>query len=180
MDLFEETVKLQQQLTDLRLEYWQDHVLFSFNWWFLLVQMIVPWFIWWKLVDKTRLKEVLLYGFFIMMIASTLDELGVSFSLWDYRYQLVPVFSRINTVDITVLPFFYMLVYQWFPRWRSFFTAKVLFAAFYAFIGEPLYVWLGIYEMLNWSHVYSFPLYVLIGLAVKWIVERIKSVPGER
>lgn len=176
MDPFEEIVKQQQQLTDIQLAYWQEHVLFHFNWWFLLFVSIISWVLWWKLVDKKRLKEVLLYGFFVMTIVNVMDELGVSILLWAYPYKLIPIIPGLHPAHFAVLPVFYMLIYQWFGTWKSFITASLLFAGFYAFIGEPIFVWLGIYKLLNWSYLVSFPIYVLIGVLVKWIAGIVNRV----
>ncbi|WP_423798064.1 hypothetical protein [Neobacillus sp. SAB-20_R2A] len=44
------------------------------------------------------------------------------------------------------------------------FLKAVIFAALTAFIGEPIFMWLGFYTEIKWSVFYSFPIYIVIYL----------------
>lgn len=176
MDVFKEIIKLQKQLTDLEHQYWMDHVLFTFNWWLLLGIFIAPWLIWWKLVDKNRIREILLYGFVIMVLSSILDDLGIASLLWVYPYQLLQILDRLNAIDLTTLPVMYMLIYQYFPKWKSFFMAHVLLGFFSAFVAEPILVRMNIYMPLLWKFIYSFPIYIIMAMLVKWFTDQISQI----
>lgn len=176
MDIFKEIINLQKQLTNLEHQYWMDNVVFTFNWWVLLCIFIAPWLIWWKLVDKRRIREILLYGFIIMVLSSVLDDIGVSSLLWAYPYQLLQILDRLNAIDLTVLPIMYMLIYQYFYKWNSFLIAHVLLALFSAFVAEPILVQMNIYMPLLWKSVYSFPIYILIAVVVKLFTDKINKV----
>lgn len=178
MDVFKEIIKLQQQLTDLEHQYWTDNVIFTFNWWVLLCIFIVPWLIWWKFVDKKRIQEILIYGFFIMVLSSILDDLGVASLLWAYPYQLLQIMDRLNSIDLSVLPIMFMMIYQYFPKWKSFFIAHVLLGFFSAFVAEPILVQMNIYMPLLWKFIYSFPIYILIAIIIKWITDKISQISG--
>lgn len=75
-------------------------------------------------------------------------------------------------VDLGFLPVIYMLIYQYFPDWIKFTIAISITAVIIAFMGEPLAIRLDIYEMNNWKHIYSFPLYIALGL-IKMILKKI-------
>lgn len=176
MDIFERIIELQQQLTNLEHKYWMDNVLFTFNWWILLCLFIIPWLIWWKFVDKKRLQEILLYGVIIMILSSILDDLGVASLLWAYPYQLLQVLDRLDAIDLTVLPVIYMIIYQYFTKWKSFLLAHILLSSLFVFIAEPMLVWMNIYVPISWKIIYSFPIYIIIAITVKWFTDKIHKI----
>jgi hypothetical protein len=168
-----EIIKQKSELKDLSNDYWNNDVFLSFNWWILLFLTIVPWIIWWKLVDRSRMIEILFYGASVSIYAILLDDIGSYFLLWIYEFQLVPISPRLNPIDLTVMPVTYMFVYQYFKRWKSFLLAQMVLAFGAAFLTEPIFVWLGIYKVLHWESIYSFVIYILLGAFNKWFVEKI-------
>lgn len=171
--LYEEIVKNQRKITELTYDLWAKHCLFSFQWWLQTIFLLAPWFLWWKLVDRKRLKEIIIYGLLVIILTSYLDEVGSELTLWAYPFKITPVFPRFITADFTILPVTYMLIYQYFPTWKSFSLAIILVAAILAFIGEPVLIWLKIYKMYNWSHVYSFPIYIITAISLRWLTKTI-------
>ncbi|MFK7696609.1 CBO0543 family protein [Paenibacillus sp. HJGM_3] len=170
---FEEIKDVNHKLTEMRAQYHRHHDLFTFQWWLLLALLVVPWIIWWKLVDKSRVREILLYGITLAIIIVILDDIGGELGLWSYPYQLIRFIPRLNPVDFSVLPVFHMLVYQYFRSWKSFFVANVIMAFLIAFIAEPIFSWIGIYDLDNWKYFYSFPIYIVIACFVRWCLELI-------
>lgn len=168
-----ELIELTGKINDVRNDYWFKEVIFSFNWWLLLLLTIIPWFLWWKAVDKKRIIEILFYGSLISIYSILLDEIGSYFSLWIYKYQLVPISPRLNPIDLTVMPITYMFVYQFLKKWKSFLIAQLILAFGAAFIAEPVFIWLGIYKPLNWQLYYSFIIYFALGVYNKWWVGRL-------
>jgi len=69
-----------------------------------------------------------------------------------------------------------MLIYQYFTKWKPFITANIVSAAIFTFIGEPLFVMLGIYELIKWKHIYSFPIYIILAIIFKAILNSIMKV----
>ncbi|MBA1334925.1 MAG: hypothetical protein HPY66_0546 [Firmicutes bacterium] len=107
--------------------------------------------------------EILVYGLLISTIVTVLDEVGCQLNLWEYRFDLEPLFPRLIPMNFTMLPVWYMLIYQYFTKWKPFITANIVSAAIFTFIGEPLFVMLGIYELIKWKHIYSFPILYYTG-----------------
>jgi len=170
---FAEVLEAQKRLTDLSYECWVDHCLFTFQWWLLLFILLVPWFIWWKFVNKKRLTEILSYGLLVVITTCLLDEIGSSLNFWGYPYKIVPLIPRLIAVNFTALPVVYMFIYQYFSEWKLFAMASVLMAALFAFIGEPIIIWLDIYRMYHWNHIYSFFIYIIIALFLRWLIQTI-------
>jgi hypothetical protein len=168
-----ELIELTQKISEVRSSYWVEKVVFSYQWWLLLILITIPWVIWWKLLDKKRVFEVLFYGSMISLISILFDDIGSYFMLWIYQYQLIPISPRLNPIDLTVMPVTYMIVFQYFKKWKSFLIAQTLLAAGATFVAEPLFTWLKIYEPLNWEFYYSFFIYILLGIGMKWITENL-------
>ncbi|MYL32865.1 hypothetical protein GLW05_04560 [Pontibacillus yanchengensis] len=170
---YEDIRKVHQQLVDMRVEYWFNHDLLSFQWWILILVLILPWFIWWRFVDKKRIGQILLFGTLLILLVSLLDDLGVEMHLWSYPYQLVPLLPKLVPIDYGMLVVAHMYLYQKYTRWKSFIVANIVMAAVFTFIFEPITVWLDIYKMEDWRYIYSFPIYILKAVLIKWLVDMI-------
>lgn len=162
---------IEKNLTQLRIEEWLHHDLHSWQWWLLLIILFLPWFIWWKYVEKKRLIEITLLGMIVLIISSYLDAIITELGLWSYEFWLVPLWPCMIAADFTVLPVTLMVIYQTFPSWRNFVLVMTITAALFAFVGEPFLVWIDIYELHGWQHIYSFPIYLVIGVFAKYLVQ---------
>jgi hypothetical protein len=171
--LWKEQIKARIALRDINLKRWLESNIFSPVWWLLLISFITLWVIWWKFVNKTKLLEIVTYGLLVSFLSTILNLFGTEFVLWGYPNNLVPVAPLLFEVDLGFLPVIYMLIYQYFPDWIKFTIVISITAVIIAFMGEPLAIRLDIYEMNNWKHIYSFPLYIALGLILKWILKKI-------
>lgn len=173
---WDEIIELRKQLWDLTLDYWLSNTLFSFNWWFLLTTVIVFFIIWIWLVDKGKLLEIMTFGLLISTVVFTLDLIGITMVLWSYPDRLFPIVLPTLEIHKIHMPIIYMLIYQYFQTWKSFTIAIIISATIFAFVLEPFTVWLGIYEIYHWHYMYSWPIYIIIGISLKWIVAKVKHV----
>lgn len=139
----------------------------------MLFVFIAPWFIWWRLVDKRRTGEILAYGLLVAFLSTTLDEAGITLRLWTYTMALLPLCVQMKPVNVTLLPVMYMFIYQYFPHWKTYIIAAIIQAAFLAFVGEQFLVWFGIYKMLKWRHLYSFPIYIAMAVFLKLLTDNL-------
>ncbi|QOR68019.1 hypothetical protein IM538_07770 [Cytobacillus suaedae] len=181
MDLYKKITQLNEKLIDLHKEYWHKEVVFTFEWWFVIGTLILPWIIWWKLVDKSRIKEISYVGVMIMVLSFLLDQLGAALLLWSYPITLTPLSREVfDPADFAILPLCYMMIYQYFPKWKVYSLAMILFGFFGAYVGGNLYEWLGIYKIYHWKHIYSVPIYFLIGVFVKYVMNKLTSIENKR
>lgn len=165
-------MELQQELLALRISDWYEKVV-SFQWFFLVFLLIVPWIIWWRLVKRKHIAEILSYGLLISVTSSFLNATGLQLLLWSHPYKLLPYSSRPFSISYSVLPVTFMLMYQYFRTWKSFTTANVILASIFAFILQPILKWMGMYTMINWSYFYSFVLYIMMGLGLRLLLHAI-------
>jgi len=179
MPTHEELRKAQMELHRLTYEHWIQYDLFSLNWWLLLAVMIIPWIIWWKLVNKDHLIEITLFGLFTALASAILNTIGFSIGLWSYPAKLIPINPPLFPADFTLLPVTYMLIYQYFKYWDRFFIACITVFAIFAFVGEPFLESTNIYTKYHWEYIYSFPIYVAMPMFFRWLVKKMKLAISE-
>lgn len=173
---FAPVVQDQWRLTQTRINEWLEGELFHLSWWILLGLFAVNLFLWWKLADKRRLSELLLYSALIVIWVIALDELGEEMSLWYYTTDIIPLFPPITAIDISCLPILYMMIYQHTKTWKSFLIATAVMAVVFCFVFEPIFIWSGVYKTLIWKSWYGLPIYFFIGVASRFIMQRISAI----
>lgn len=172
-ELLSKIEMVHRQLTELRQQYWSHYDLFSAQWWLLLALFIVPWLVWWRLVDRTRLKDIVWFGIATSYLIFFLDHVGYELNLWIYPHKLFRFIPESSAYDLGVLPVLHMLVYQYCRSWRSFLMTNTIMAVIFVAVCEPVSVWLGLYKLIHWKYIYSFPLYILKVALIKWLLEAV-------
>ncbi|MFZ5645410.1 MAG: CBO0543 family protein [Bacillota bacterium] len=177
-DLYMKEYKLQSEADEVLREYWVTETFLTWQWWLLVALTVLPWLLWLKVVDRKRFFEILTYGMLVKVVATFLDALGVEFDFWDYQIRLIPLFDVFIAYDFSVLPVSYMLVYQYFSSWKSFLLASIALSALFAFIAEPLLVYMNFYHMVKWGHIYSFPFFFAVAVFIKGLMALLKKLSG--
>lgn len=183
----EELLTAESHYHDVLRSYWRENNFLKARWWFLVSLSIIPAIIWWIAVDKKKLIENTAFGLFYGVAAIFLDSIGSNAMVWTYPVRLTPYINpQLYPYDVGVVIIPFMLVYQRFSySFKKFFIATGLLSLFLAFIAEPGMVLLDIYMELTWKHIYSFPIYWLLGLLCWGIINKFKSfekranVPGQ-
>ena len=124
-------------------------------------------------MDKTKTAVILAYGLYIMFVITAMDAIGSALQFWIYPIKLFPFIPDSIGIDWGILTVIHMLIYQYFPNWKSFIIVESIAAALLAFIGEPFAEWYGIYLVLHWYHTWSFPIYILKTILGKWLIEKL-------
>lgn len=174
--MIQEVIEHQRQMSAILALDWQNNV-FSVQWWFLGIVTVGSWIIWWKYVDKERLPEIILYGFIIFTLSSTMNEFGVERTLWWYPVKFIPVFTRMVIVSMVVIPVSFMLTYQYLKGWKSYTLGVIILSAIIAFVLQPFLKWFSIYLPLSWPYTYAFLSSIVIGLFSRWLL--LKIMGGE-
>jgi len=173
---FEQVLDAEEKVTQIEYMHWIKNEVFTFQFWLLVAMLIVPWIIWWKLVDKKKFLEISIYGLLVITVVTFLDEVGCQLNLWEYRFDIEPLFPRLIPMNFAMFPVGYTLVYQYFPKWKSFIIANIVTGALFAFVGEPIFIAIKIYVLLGWKHIYSFPIYIVIAIALKALTQLIMKI----
>lgn len=171
MHYWTKVLQLQEQMAELRKLHYFHEVIGTYQWWILIASAIVLWTLWVVLLDRSRLRNILIVGVLTLGFTMVLDDIGLTLGLWNYPYKVVYIVTRFNSVDMVVLPIAYMLIYQYCRGWGKYVICCALFCAFAAFVAEPIFVHLDMYAKIHWKFIYSFPIYWMIGLVVKGMAD---------
>ncbi|WP_088104875.1 CBO0543 family protein [Halalkalibacter urbisdiaboli] len=169
-------LEIQNKAVQLDIQGWLMYEVFTWSWWVLLAFLIIPWIIWGKLVDKTRMLEVLLLGTIVVIITLFLDALGNEIGFWGYPTQLIPLTPEAIEFDMSIIPVGFMLIFQYYRTWASYAIALLVMSAIFAFIGEPLTHLIEAVLYLKWTYFYSFVYYIILGIVTKAIVDKVTSM----
>lgn len=167
----EKVLELKLLLRDALIQDWLYDDMKKWTWWLTFALTFVPLMIWWKVVDRKRLTEIIIFGLLVNITGSLLDVLGSDLALWAYPDTLLPTTSYLIPFHYVIMPVTYMLAYQYFPGWQQFIAAMVILSGLFSFIAEPALVSLNLYQLLDWQYVYSFPSYILIGIFLRWVTK---------
>lgn len=154
-----------------RLELWQlvysDWLsgLTTVKYWAMVAAIIAAYMVWYKLTDKTRLANLLLYGSFLAVMRVVIDLYGVQSGLWYYKDRILPISPSLFIHALTLTPLTYMLVQQYSPNWRQFFVWNAIGTGFVEIVINLLGT-LGYVQAMRWNYVYGFiVMYVAATLA---------------
>ena len=175
----EQLAQMINELTKARIDNWMNTDLFTWQWWVILATFVIPWIAFGYIVDKKQLPKLLLYGTLLMLLIITLDITGFEFGLWYYPVKLLPFGPLTAYIDVSPLPIIYMLEYQFFPRWKHFIMVSVLTGFVHSFCFEPLTIALGLYISVRWEHYYGLPIYVLMPIMMRLVVEKIYAIANK-
>lgn len=154
---------------------WLNNELFTWNWWILVGFTLIPLIIWIKVVDRKRILEFLLVWSLVIIPTSYLDAIGIDLKYWVYPVQFLPITPRAIPFDIFMVGITYMLLYQFFSKWRTYLIALLIMALTFAFIGEPISHLLNLVYYIKWKYYYSFLYYLVLGITVKAIVSKCRE-----
>lgn len=176
MDSLAKVIELRKQIYQIQYDHFMHSTLFSVKWWILIFVTILIIFIWWKLVDKVRLHEIILFGFVITILTFISDSVGTDMVLWSYPIELFGLVKHISELELVIIPISYMFLYQYFAEWKKYIITLIVFSAFGAFAVVPLAVWFGTYKLIRWNDTYSFMIFIFMGLFAKYIVIKIMDI----
>ncbi|WP_174615965.1 CBO0543 family protein [Virgibacillus ihumii] len=161
--VFEKNSMLFRFAYEEKFQIWLDHILFTWRWWLGIAIILACLWICYYLSRNESGNRLLFVGFFTALVAAGLDLIGVFFGLWEYRYEVFPSIDTYLPWDLLVVPTLVMVLIRFKPQVNPLVKALVL-GAVTSFIGLPFLNWLGLYELLNWNYIYSFPIQVVIYL----------------
>ena len=175
-ELMNQIIQTKIMYKQLTMEHWVNYEVFTWQWWLGLACVVIPLLLMWKLVDKRRLLEIIAFGFMVNILATFLDVVGSELLLWNYTLRIIPQLPLLFPVDFVLVPIFYMLIYQRYPAWKQFLLASTILALAFAFVAEPLAVYIKQYELIHWKFIYSFPIYIVIAILCKIFANKMLSV----
>jgi len=97
-------------------------------------------------------------------------------ALWAYPTQIFGLVRTWSLFELSFITVSFMVLFQYFKEWKKYLIAVTILGALGSFIVQPLLINFGEFKLVNWRNVYSFPIYILIGVVVKFITSKIMDV----
>lgn len=94
---------LEDKLYHLELNGWLKNEFLIWEWWILVVFLVVPWVIWAKLVKRDIILEILLFGTIIILTTTLLDVF-----VCNIVFGITPLHSYL------LFPGPFLLIFQWY------------------------------------------------------------------
>lgn len=149
-----------QELWSLLLTNWQTDIT-TIKLWGMVAVIVLAYVVWYRLTDKTRLANLILYGALVTIIRELVDLFGVTMGLWFYKIGILPLSPSILLQDWTIIPLTFMLVQQYSLGWRKFFICNAVGAGIWAGVILPVLVYFNILVFVRWNYLYAFALMYL-------------------
>lgn len=155
----------------IRSQVWREEIVFSWRWWFGVALTLVSWGIWIIFRKRTSSDRLMFSGLFVMVVSVSLDAIGMQLNAWHYLYPIFPVIPSYFPYDFALMPVSVMLLIQFKPRIKPIYKG-VIFAILTSLVGEPVFIFLGIYDPIHWKLYYSTPAYFVIYLIADHLSKR--------
>ena len=168
--------QLRLELWNLSYTQWKTQTLFSIQWWSIIAMIAIIYAIWWVIVDKRRLSQILLFGSLVAIQRVVMDTFGTNVALWSYDIRETPLYPSVFLHDITVTPLALMVVYQYCHSWKKFFVWSGLATGIISFVFFPILIKLGFLTLYNWNLFYSFGMIFGLALFSRWVVLGILNI----
>lgn len=168
----EEILQKSEKLNNLILTKWLNQELFSFQWFLTVIIVLVCYVLFFYLVDKQRIIEILLFGSLVTVAFVVYDSIGIFFGYWTNLISVFPVYPNVLGSDFTIAPLISMLIYQYTSSWRRFslwyigFSVLFIFGYYY-FLLENLKV----FDYLKpFATLIDYASFLLIGIVARGIM----------
>jgi len=144
-----------RQLAYLSYQRWITTELFSTGWFIMIGVLIITYAVWLKLIDKRRLRDLLLLGSLIAVGFTVGDTFLIgNWGVANYNVSLFPGRPPLFVLSLTVSPIIFMLIQQYTTSWKEYLTWAAIGSAAIAFGLMPFYVWAGILQFYKWNYIY--------------------------
>jgi hypothetical protein len=154
MDTYFLIYQKRQEVWQLLLSDWLTGIT-TVKYWAMIAFIIVAYMVWYKLTDKRRLADLLLYGSFLAVMRFTIELAGVTAGLWFYKEHTLPLSPSPFIHVLTITPLTFMLVQQYSPNWKQFFIWNAVATGVLEAVVFPLLSALGYLQLMHWNYLYG-------------------------
>ena len=162
--------QLRLELWNLSYTQWKTQTLFSIRWWSLVALIAISYAIWWVIVVKRRLSQILLFGSFVAVGRIVMDIIGTNAVLWSNDIRETPFFPSPFQHDFTLIALALMAVYQYCHTWKKFLIWTGVVVGILSFVYGPILITFGFVKLYHWNILSSFVLVFGLAAFSRWVV----------
>jgi hypothetical protein len=169
---FERLGRIQKELSDGWIDYWSKYSnIDTWQFWVNLLLFILPLIILFFTIDRKRAFHIGFFGYSVHMMAGYIDGFATRHGLWEYPFKIIPFLPISITLDTSLIPVVYMLLYQWtLNRKKNYYIYAFVVGALFSLVIKPILANLHLFQLENGSNYFYLFLFYLFGsFAAKWI-----------
>ncbi|MFP3471686.1 hypothetical protein R0J90_16710, partial [Micrococcus sp. SIMBA_144] len=87
----------------------------DWKFWLVALMILIPLVLLYIYIDREITILLVFFGLNYHTWFAYINGLGINIGLWDYPYPFIPLLSGL-AVDASLLPVFYIFLYQWTKR----------------------------------------------------------------
>ncbi|GAA0603859.1 hypothetical protein GCM10009001_21170 [Virgibacillus siamensis] len=167
----EQINKLENKLTPIKIDYWQQYSsLHSWEFWFLLTVLVLSLICLYLFIDRKKALQIGFFGFNIHVWLNYLDEIAIYNELWSFPYKLIP-YLPVFTFEASFVPVVFMFVYQWtINHDKNYYLYATGLCLILAFVWRPLLSTVDLFQVKNGiNYLYVILGYLIVMVMSKWI-----------
>jgi hypothetical protein len=150
---------------------WLAEEVFSTKWWMMVAFIVFSYILVFLLLNKRRYSELLFFGSLVTVFNLVFSIFGSNFDLWSYNIRIFPITPSPFLYDLTIIPLYYMLVYQYSSDWKRFLLLNAVLAALISFGFFPTLKAFDIVSFSNnWRAPYFFPFVFIFSVIARIVV----------
>jgi hypothetical protein len=163
--------KIQLEQTSTWKEYWFQHSgPGTWEFWVMLLLLILPLILLFLVINKRQAFLLGFYGYNVHVFFTYTDLYGASHAKYYYPYKVFPILPSSFTLDTSLVPVAYMLVYQWTLRKKkNYYLYISILSAVFAFLFKPIMTAIGLFHITNTNYFRLFIGYLAVALISKWV-----------
>jgi hypothetical protein len=169
---FERLGRIQKELSDGWMDYWSKYSnIDTWQFWVNLFLFLLPLIILFFAIDRKRAFHIGFFGYSVHMMAGYIDGFATRHGFWEYPFKIIPFLPISITLDTSLIPVVYMLVYQWtLHRKKNYYLYAIVVSALFALVLKPILAALHLFQLDNGAnYFYLFLCYLFGSFAAKWI-----------
>lgn len=171
-----------EHLYNLIYTQWVTQHFLSPTWFFQVLFVLFSYALFFYLVDKKRITQILLFGSLVAVSFAVYDSIGEQLGQWEYLKLILPFSPNFFLGDLTLIPLYAMLVYQYTSSWKAFLLWITVWAGLFVFVVfDFLYSALDIFHYLTPIAKYlDFILFLIDGIIARGILIALLKREAER
>lgn len=155
----EELRNIGKELSKSWYDYWINYSnIDSWQFWVNMLFLLIPLIILWFKIDRKHAFFYGYYGYSVHILSSYIDAYSTLRGHWEYPYKAFPLFPVSLSLDTSLIPVTYMLVYQWTKhRKKNYYVTLIILSAIFAFIFKPILSYFDLFQLANgktYFHLY--------------------------
>jgi hypothetical protein len=154
------------------LDYWKDFSSFdTYGFWVNVAFLIVPLIVLYFALDRKRAFHLGFFGYSCHILSIYIDGVATRYGFWEYPFKAIPFLPISFSLDSSLIPVVYMLVYQWtIHKKKNYYLYITLTSIAFAFGLKPILSHFDLFELHRGTpYWHLFIWYVAGGVLSKWV-----------